>query len=45
MEDTRGSAFFYPVSLARGGSVSVLSDVTYRAAIYEGRSINIYRGK
>ena len=37
--------FFYPVSLARGRSVSVLSDVTYRAAIYEGRSINIYRGK
>ena len=37
--------FLYPVLLARGRSVSVLSDVTYRAAIYEGRSINIYRGK
>ena len=37
--------FLYSVLLARGRSVSVLSDVTYRAAIYEGRSINIYRGK
>ena len=37
--------FLYPVLLARGRSVPVLSDVTYRAAIYEGRSINIYRGK
>ena len=26
--------FLYPVLLARGRSVSVLSDVTYRAAIY-----------